>query len=64
MLLGDKVINNVGGIRAVADKWALFFSVVQRALSGIKEHRQGGHQNDKLASRPQRKSQRKERDKS
>ena len=38
----DKTINNVGSIRTVAEKWGLQFSVVQRALSGIKEHRQGG----------------------
>ena len=60
--VGDKVINNVGGIRTVAEKWGLSFSVVERALSGIKEHRQSGHQYDKLAGRPQRRSRRKERE--
>ena len=52
----DKMINNVGSIHAVAEKWGLSFSVVQHALSGIKEHRQGGQQYDKLAGRPQRRS--------
>ena len=42
--VGDKVINNIGGVRTVAEKWGLSFSMVQRALPGIKEHRQGGHQ--------------------
>ena len=60
----DKVINKVGGIRPVADKWRLSFSVLQRALSGIKKHRQGGCQYDKLAGRPQRRSRRKEKGKS
>ena len=59
IVVGDKVINNVGGIRAVTEKWGLSFSVVQRALSGIKEHRQGGRQCDKLAGRPQRRSRKK-----
>ena len=40
--LGDRTINSVGSICTVAEKWGLSFSVVQRALSGIKEHRQGG----------------------
>ena len=52
--VGDKTINNVGSICAVAEKWGLSFSMVQHALSGIKEHRQGGLQYDKLAGRPQR----------
>ena len=54
--VGDKVINNIGGILAVAEKWGLSFRVVQRALLGIKEHRQGGCQYDKLAGKPQRRS--------
>ena len=40
--VGDRTINNVGSILTVAEKWGLSFSVVQRALSAIKEHRQGG----------------------
>ena len=40
--VGDRTINNGGSIRTVAEKWGLSFSVVQWALSGIKEHRQGG----------------------
>ena len=40
--VGDKIINNVGGIQAVVEKWGLSFSVVQRALSSIKEQWQGG----------------------
>ena len=54
--VGDKMINNVGSICEVAEKWGLSFSVVQRVLSGVKEHRQGGQQYDKLAGRPQRRS--------
>ena len=34
----DKTINNVGSIHAVAEKWGLSYSIVQRAISGIKEH--------------------------
>ena len=34
--VGDRTINNVGSIHTVAEKWGLSFSVVQRALSGIK----------------------------
>ena len=40
--VGDRTINNVGSICTVAEKWGLSFSVVQWALSGIKEHRQRG----------------------
>ena len=56
----DKMIKKVGSICAVAEKWELSFSVVQQALSGVKEHRQGGRQYDKLAGRPQRRSRQKE----
>ena len=56
----EKMINNVESICAVAEKRGLSFSVVQRALSGVKEHRQGGQQYDKLAGRPQRRSRQKE----
>ena len=62
--VGDKTINNVGSIRTVAEKWGLSFSVIQRALSRIKEHRQGGQQYDKLAGRPQRKSRKRDEDES
>ena len=52
----DKMINNIASICVVVEKWGLSFSVVQHALSGIKEYRQGGWQYDKLAGRPQRRS--------
>ena len=58
--VGDKMINNIGSICVVAEKWGLSFSVVQHALPGSKEHRQGGQQYDKLAGRPQRRSRQKE----
>ena len=61
--VGDSTINNVGSIHTVAEKWGLSFSVVQQALSGIKEHRQGGQQYDKLAGRLQR-SRKRDEDKS
>ena len=47
--VGDKTINNVVSIHAVAEKWGLSYSIVQRAISGVKEHRQGGQQYDKMA---------------
>ena len=50
--VGDRTINSVGSIHTVAEKWGLSSSVVQQALSGIKEHRQGGWQYDKLTGRP------------
>ena len=40
--VGDRTNNNVGSICTMAEKWGLSFSVVQQALSGIKEHRQRG----------------------
>ena len=52
----DKTINNIGSIRAVAEKWGLSYSIVQRAISGIKEHRQGTRQYDKIAGHLQRRS--------
>ena len=61
--VGDRTINNVGSICTVAEKWGLSFSVVQQALSGIKEHRQGGRQYDKLAGRLQRRSTKRVEDK-
>ena len=36
--VGDKTINNIGSIRMVAEKWGLSYSIIQRAISGIKEH--------------------------
>ena len=36
--VGDKTINNVGSIHTVAKKWGLSYSIVQRAMSGVKEH--------------------------
>ena len=54
--VGDKTINNIGSIHAVAEKWGLSYSIVQRAISGIKEHHQGGTQYDKIAGCPQRRS--------
>ena len=39
--VGDKTINNIGSICAVAEKWGLSYSIVQRAISDMKEHRQG-----------------------
>ena len=62
--VGDRTINNVGSIHTVAGKWGLSFSVVQWALSGIKEHRQGGGQYDKLAGRLQRRSRKRNEGKS
>ena len=62
--VGDRTINNVGSIHTVAEKWGLSFSVVQQALSCIKEHRQGGQQYDKLAGRPQRRSRKRDEDES
>ena len=61
--VGDRTINNVGSISTVEEKWGLSFSVVQRASSGIKEHRQGEQQYDKLAGRPQRRSRKRDEDK-
>ena len=57
--VGDKSINNIGSIRIVAEKWGLSYSIIQRAISGIKEHRQGGRQYDKIAGCPQRRSRHK-----
>ena len=52
----DKAINNIGSIRTVAEKWGLSYSIVQRAISGMKEHRQGGRQYDKITRCLQRRS--------
>ena len=54
--VGDKTINNIGSIYMVAEKWGLLYSIIQRVISGIKEHHQGGRQYDKiLIFEPQRK---------
>ena len=58
--VGDKTINNIRSIRMVAEKWGLSYSVIQRAISGVKEHCQGGRQYDKIARHPQRRSRRKQ----
>ena len=58
--VGDKTINNIGSICTVAEKWGLLYSIIQRAISGIKEHRQGGRQYDKITEHPQRRSRHKQ----
>ena len=40
----------------MAEKLGLSYSIVQRVISGIKEHWQGGRQYDKMAGQPQRRS--------
>ena len=55
----DKTIN-IGSIHAVAEKWGLSYSIVQRAISGMKEHHQGGTQYDKITRHPQRRSRHKQ----
>ena len=52
----DKTINNIGSIYAVAGKWGLSYSIVQRAISGMKEHCQGGRQYNKITRCLQRRS--------
>ena len=54
--VGDKIINNIGSIHTVAEKWGLLYSIIQRAILGIKEHCQVGRQYDKIAGHPQRRS--------
>ena len=58
--VGDKTINNIGSIRTVAEKWGLSYSIIQRAISGMKEHRQGGRQYDKITRHLQRRSRHKQ----
>ena len=58
--VGDKTINNIGSIHMGAEKWGLSYSIIQRAISGIKEHRQGERQYDKIAGHPQRRSRHKQ----
>ena len=47
--VGDKTINNIGSICTVAEKWGLSYSIIQGAISGVKEHCQGGRQYYKIA---------------
>ena len=54
--VGDKTINNIGSIHTVAEKWGLSYSIIQRAISGVKEHWQGGTQYDKITGHLQRRS--------
>ena len=54
--VGDKTINNIRSIHTVAEKWGLSYSIIQRAILGIKEHCQGGRQYNKIAGCPQRRS--------
>ena len=58
--VGDKTINNIGSIRTVAEKWGLSYSIIQRTISGVKEHHQGERQYDKIAGHPQRRSRHKQ----
>ena len=58
--VGDKTINNIGSIRMVAEKWGLLYSIIQRAISGIKEHYQGGRHYDKITGHLQRRSRHKQ----
>ena len=58
--VGNKTINNIRSIRTVAEKWGLLYSIIQRAISGIKEHCQGGRQYDKIAGHLQRRSRHKQ----
>ena len=54
--VGEKTINNIGSIRTVAEKWGLSYSIIQRAILGIKENHQGGRQYNKITGHPQRRS--------
>ena len=38
IVVRDKTINDIGSIHTVAEKWGLSYSIVQRAISGVKEH--------------------------
>ena len=58
--VGDKTINNIKSIRMVAEKWGLLYSIIQRAISGIKEHCQGGRQYDKITGHLQIRSRHKQ----
>ena len=39
--VGDKTINNIGSICTVAEKWGLLYSIIQRAILGVKEQPPG-----------------------
>ena len=58
--VGDKTINNIGSICTVPEKWGLSYSIIQRAISGLKEHCQGGRQYNKITGRLQRRSRHKQ----
>ena len=58
--VGDKTINNIGSICTVAEKWGLSYSIIQRAISDIKEHYQGGRQYNKIAGCSQSRSRHKQ----
>ena len=58
--VGDKTINNIGSICTVAEKWSLSYSIIQRAISGIKEHHQAGRQYNKITEHLQRRSRHKQ----
>ena len=47
--VGDKTINNIGSIPTVTEKWGLSYSIVQRAISGVRQY-------DKIARCLQRRS--------
>ena len=54
--VGDKTINNIRSIHTVTEKWGLSYSIIQRAISGVKEHCQGGRQYNKITRHLQRRS--------
>ena len=58
--VGNKTINNIGSICTMAGKWGLSYCIIQRAILGIKEHRQGGRQYDKITRCLQRRSRHKQ----
>ena len=60
IVVRDKTINNVGSIHTVAEKWGLSYSIVQQAISGVKEHQQEGRQYNKITGLPQRRSRHRE----
>ena len=57
---GYKTINNIRSIRTVAEKSGLSYSIIQRIISGVKEHCQGGRQYNKITGYPQRRSRHKQ----
>ena len=54
--VGDKTINNIGSIHTVAEKWGLSYSIIQRVISGMKDHHQGGRQYNKITGCLQRRT--------